>query len=80
MIDCESAMRELWDYLDGELTEERMHAIETHLAVCEDCWPSYNFDRMLLDTLGALRGRKLSPPALRDRVIARLRGEGFEPR
>ena len=40
MLDCDSVMRQLWDYLDGELTEDRMEAIRAHLAMCSRCMPA----------------------------------------
>ena len=30
-IDCRSAVQKLWDYLDEELTPERMDAVREHL-------------------------------------------------
>ena len=27
MIDCDGVMRQLWDYLDGELSDDKMEAI-----------------------------------------------------
>jgi anti-sigma factor RsiW len=36
MLDCDAVMRQLWDYLDGELTAEREQAIRAHLACASD--------------------------------------------
>lgn len=77
MLDCESVMRQLWDYLDEELTPERMEAVRAHLAVCKRCVPQANFERSFLDAVArAQRGHSRSD-RLRERVIVALRAEGF---
>jgi predicted anti-sigma-YlaC factor YlaD len=34
--DCEGVVRALWAYLDRELDDSDMAAIDDHLAMCED--------------------------------------------
>ena len=51
-MDCLDVVRQLWDYLDGELTDDRMEAIRAHLAACRNCYPHYDFERAFLDELG----------------------------
>ena len=43
MYDCDAVMRQLWDYLDGELTLDREAAVRAHLAVCKRCYPQLRF-------------------------------------
>ena len=50
-IDCLTAVRHLWDYLDQELDEPRMLEIEHHLEICQDCLRHAEFDRRFLDAL-----------------------------
>ena len=45
MLDCEAVMRQLWDYLDRELTADNMHELESHLEQCEKCRPQAEFRR-----------------------------------
>jgi predicted anti-sigma-YlaC factor YlaD len=37
MLDCESVMRQLWDYLDRQLTPDTLVAIARHLDDCGRC-------------------------------------------
>lgn len=55
MLDCDAVMRQLWDYLDGELSEERMQAIREHLTLCARFHPQYEFERAFLETLARAR-------------------------
>ena len=78
-IDCHSALKQLWDYLDLELTEERMAEVEKHLTSCSHCLPHHDFARRFLDALQATREDNAMPPELRERVIRRLSDSGFAP-
>ncbi|HMA00953.1 MAG TPA: anti-sigma factor [Gemmatimonadaceae bacterium] len=42
-IDCETAVRRLWDYLDGRLPAMSHREVEAHLASCELCPPHFAF-------------------------------------
>lgn len=77
MLDCEAVMRQLWDYLDGELTAERMDAIRSHLAMCARCYPQYDFERQFLTSLARLRREHSNLAALRERLMDALQRSGF---
>lgn len=77
MLDCDAVMRQLWDYLDGELTPDREAAVRDHLAVCKRCYPQYDFEKAFVRALAASRREHSRPDALRTRVLAALRAEGF---
>jgi anti-sigma factor (TIGR02949 family) len=77
MLDCGAVMRQLWDYLDGELTAERMDAIREHLVLCARCQPQSEFERTFLATLARVRREHSDVEGLRGRVLAALRAEGF---
>ena len=79
MLDCQAAMRQLWDYLDGELSAERMEAMRAHLAVCARCYPHYDFERTFLDAVAATRRAHAAPGALRERVMSALKTAGWTP-
>lgn len=66
-IDCETAVRRLWDYLDGRLPARAHDEVEAHLAVCAVCPPHFAFARAIRGTLAAS-----APPAV-DADEARLR-------
>ena len=76
-MDCTAAMRQLWDYLDGELTEERMAAVRAHLDRCAGCVPHADFERAFLEALSGCRSKACAPDALRRRIFERLREAGF---
>lgn len=73
-IDCETAVRRLWDYLDGQLPPQSRDEVEAHLATCVLCPPHFAFARSMQRALAK------SAPAvaaeeqpLTDRVRAALR-------
>jgi anti-sigma factor RsiW len=67
-IDCTTAVRRLWDYLDGRLTPVAHDEVEAHLATCAKCPPHFMFaERMKRSLAGA------SAPAISSEDEARLR-------
>ena len=77
MLDCDAVMRQLWDFLDEELSPERMDAIRAHLAMCKRCNPHHEFENAFLDAVSHARREHSNPARLRDRVFAALRSEGL---
>jgi anti-sigma factor (TIGR02949 family) len=77
MLDCDAVMRQLWDYLDGELTAGREAAMREHLAVCARCFPQLEFERAFLETLARARREHSSLEQVRAHVLAVLGNEGF---
>lgn len=77
MIDCHAVMRQLWAYLDGDLTADRIVAIEEHLAMCKRCYPQHQFERTFLEQIGRVRREHSDLGALRARLVAALTAEGF---
>lgn len=95
MIDCETAFRMLWDYLDGHLGPREEAAVRQHVTRCSHCFPHADFARVVLDAVAKVRESQVreseardskartsqtaSPStALRDRILAQLRAEGYE--
>lgn len=76
-IDCREAVRQLWDYLDEELDDERMNEVRHHLETCSHCLPHAQFGRRFMEALGRARDRHVMPPAVRSQVIAALAEAGF---
>lgn len=79
MSDCERAVRQLWDYLDGRLPDASREWVEAHLAQCESCTSHFDFERGFLDALSTLRRDDEQFATLRERVkravAARAGGE-----
>lgn len=80
MPDCDSVMRQLWDFLDGELNDTRMEAIREHLTMCTRCQPQAAFERSFLAAVARARRDHSSPTSLADRVRAALRLQGYGDR
>ncbi|MDQ6633256.1 MAG: anti-sigma factor [Gemmatimonadota bacterium] len=67
-IDCETAVRRLWDFLDGRLSTIAREEVESHLATCALCPPHFAFARTMQAGLAVS-----TPPSLLDAEEARLR-------
>jgi len=76
-IDCETAVRRLWDFLDGELGAMSAAEVEAHLATCELCVPHFTFATGMLDAVAESRRLPGDLERLRDRVVASLQTHGF---
>lgn len=77
MLDCDAVMRQLWDFLDEELTPERMAAIREHLSMCARCQPQAEFERAFLEAVAHTRVEHPDPTGLAARVRASLHTAGF---
>lgn len=76
-ISCETAVRRLWDYLDGGLAAPARAEVDAHLTTCPGCPPHFDFSRRVKGALGEARPAEPSAAeadALRARVRAALRG------
>ena len=60
-IDCELALRQVFEYLDHELAEGERAAMDAHLRKCKGCFSRVEFERLLKGKVKALRGEKASP-------------------
>lgn len=76
-IDCRSAVRQLWDYLDEELDDQRMVEVRQHLLSCKECLPHAEFGRRFIQALSRARERHVMPPAVRGQVLSALSDAGF---
>ena len=78
--DCEESLKELYEFLDGELTVERRSHIRVHLEGCQQCYEAFDFEAELRIVVST-RCREQVPDELRARVAEALRqvSEGGEP-
>ena len=76
-LDCRSAMMQLYDYLDGELSPERMALIRTHLDDCRPCYAHAQFERDVLAIIAGGWKDVAASKSLRERIQANLRNAGF---
>ncbi len=77
MLDCQAVMRQLWAYLDGELSRDRVAAIEAHIAMCEQCYPQCQFEQTFLAQIAHARHEHSDLERLRTRLVTALVAEGF---
>ena len=66
-IDCEQVVRMLFAYLDGEISDERRHDVDQHLARCRSCFSRAEFEKRLRAHLATL-GQEEVPTALEQRI------------
>lgn len=77
MCDCHTAMAQLWDYLDEELTDERYELVKEHLANCTHCLPHAQFAQGFLEALSRCRQVGEMPEGVRASVMNALKQEGL---
>ncbi len=70
--DCADSLKELYTFLDGELTVERRLHIREHLDACQNCYEAFDFEAELRIVVST-KCREEVPDALRDRVARALR-------
>jgi anti-sigma factor (TIGR02949 family) len=65
--DCSAMLKRLYNFLDGELTDERRHKIQSHLDGCPSCFSAFDFEAELRQVIA----RKIYsevPTALAERI------------
>lgn len=73
--DCSEALNQLYEFLDGELTEERRVVIHEHLEDCSPCLEAFEFEAELRQVV-ARRCHDEVPDALKARIAESLRALG----
>ena len=76
-LDCGAVIQQLWEYLDAELGPERMQAVRTHLTLCAECYPAYDFERAFLEAIADCGCSTCAPHDVRCHVVEALRRAGF---
>jgi len=77
-LSCEEVALAVWTYLDGEIDGDRASHIRAHLDACDHCRDMYTFEGAFLRTVARLLDESDDEPALRSRIVAALREQGFE--
>jgi anti-sigma factor (TIGR02949 family) len=54
-IDCEQALKQVFEFIDHELAEGEREAMQHHLHTCKSCFSRFEFERRLKEKLGELR-------------------------
>ena len=71
MADCNETLRELYQYLDGDLTETDRNHIQHHLDDCSPCLEAFDFEADLRRVI-ANRCRDEVPDDLRARILGAI--------
>jgi mycothiol system anti-sigma-R factor len=72
--DCNETVERLYQFLDGELTDERREQIQRHLEACAPCFQAVGFERELRIVI-ASRCTDRVPADLIDRIRKALSEE-----
>lgn len=71
MSDCNDALHELYEFLDGELTPERRDLIQHHITDCSPCLEMFDFQAELKIVISQ-KCREEVPPALKAKIADAL--------
>jgi mycothiol system anti-sigma-R factor len=77
--DCGQTVERLYQFIDGELTDERRKQIERHLDECSPCLQAVGFERELRIVISN-RCKDRVPDELRERIKAALEKEHEQSR
>lgn len=66
-LDCEEAIRLLFEYLDDELGRHDHEAMETHIHTCRSCFSRVEFEKRLKHMVQH-SSESQAPDALRERI------------
>jgi len=72
-INCEQALRQVFDFLDRELGEHDHAAMQQHLHTCKSCFSRVEFEKLLKGKVKDLR-EESPTPAVSARVKDLLKG------
>jgi mycothiol system anti-sigma-R factor len=75
--DCAEVLRDLFLFLDHEMEDASYTEIKEHLDECAPCLAKYNLEQVV-KALVARSCREPAPPALRERVLYRIRSVRVE--
>ena len=73
--ECAESLKELYAFLDGELTQDRRVHIKQHLDHCLPCYEAFDFEAEIRMVV-SMRCREQVPDALRQRVAEALKQLG----
>jgi mycothiol system anti-sigma-R factor len=75
---CNEAIRELYTFLDGELTADKRAAISAHLDDCHPCLEAFDFEAELRIVV-ARHCREQVPEHLKDRIAHLIAEDAGDP-
>ena len=77
LMECEAAVRALYDYLDGRLPTATELSVSAHIETCRNCASHFTFARRVLELVPAALPLAGEATALRVRIVESLKTEGY---
>lgn len=71
-MDCDEVIERVYEFLDGELTQDVEAKIREHLAKCTTCYPHFRHEEVFLRFLERRAQIEKAPPSLRRRIFKQL--------
>ncbi len=75
--DCNEVVSKLYEFLDGELTEERKLVIREHLDECSPCLEAFEFETELRAMVSS-KSREICPEGLKNKIAKLINSDGQE--
>ena len=73
---CAEVLTHLWDYLDEQVTPASAERLSAHIATCAQCRQYEEYQECFLRAMSNLKQELTAPNSLRERLAARLKGQG----
>lgn len=71
-MNCQEALKHLYEFLDKELTPEVEREVRQHLEACRPCDGHFDFEQAFLRFLHARCRSRTAPPELKRRILSEL--------
>jgi mycothiol system anti-sigma-R factor len=75
---CDDALHELYEFLDGQLDDTRRSAIQHHLDDCPPCFEAFDFEKELRIVI-ARKCHETVPDHLKQRIADAIKDETLRP-
>ena len=75
--ECEAVVRQLWPFIDGQVSESQREFIVDHLERCTACDDHFDFARAFLEAVAEAKPYFDVEQGLSEKVMAALGAEGF---
>lgn len=60
-IDCELALKQIFQFVDRELSADERAAMDQHLHTCQSCFSRVEFEQLLKGKVGELQDQGVTP-------------------
>ena len=70
---CIEALDQVYEYLNGELTDEQAAVVRAHLELCPPCLQHYAVENAVKRLIGRSCCQERAPETLRIQIVTRIR-------